>query len=112
MSWPRLLPPALCTVPAVLNLASGFDENGAPIPALRLELPCCLSHGRSALRVQDAGSQGVKTAMTALFDGDPAPGLAVLQGSVEIDGWLWQITAATRHPDPDGKINYTTLSLM
>ena len=120
MSWPRLVPPALCTQPILLRLDGPPDENGAPTLAaegrfdcrIRLKNAKCEGEVRHG---QAGGSSGrrqlVAMAATAFFCGDIAPGIELLHGTATLFGRTWKIAAGQKFRDPDGRVNYTVLTL-
>lgn len=110
MIWPALVPPAVCTVPIVLHLTDGLDENGAPREVKTLTARCNFN-GKGGWSM-DNERQMIRYAATALLPGDIAPALANLTGSAEVAGLCLTIHAADRARNPDGSVNYTKLELM
>lgn len=111
MVWPKLVPPALCTVPAkVIIMTGGTDEDGAPIPALEVEAWC--NFQSSAKIVLNADKREVQLSGVCLFDGDLAPELPELtSGTVEVVGGVYKLFRGTKARNPDGTVNYTRLEL-
>ncbi len=110
MSWPRLVPPGLCRTPCTVQLTDGVGEDGAPKVAEVLELKC---NWRDAPRqVLNAERQLIQLGGTALFDGDIAPGVEILTGTVLIYGRSWAIYRGSKCRNPDGTVNFTKLELM
>ena len=110
MKWPRLVPPAVCGTPCSVMLTDGVGEDGAPKEAARLKLKC--SWQDKPRQILNAERQLIQLCGTALFDGDIAPQLNILTGSVEIYGKAWSIHSGTKCRNPDGSVNYTRLELM
>lgn len=121
--WPRLVRPELCTTPAVLTLTDGEAPDGSPRVAATLTLRCRLDsrpaqritpnrdYGDGSRRSADAERLTVQGGGVALFDGDIAPALPVLAGTVQADGRVWRIVRGSRGRDPDGRVNFTRLEL-
>lgn len=108
--WPRLVPPRVCKTPCKVVLTNGTDENGAPVEAACLDLKC--NWQNSPKQVLNVERQLIQLNGVALFDGDIAPELDVLAGTVEIDGGRWTIYKGSKCRNPDGTVNYTKLELM
>lgn len=108
--WPRLVPPRVCKTPCEVVLTNGTDENGAPAEVCRLELKC--NWQDSPKQVLNAERQLIQLNGVALFDGDIAPELDVLTGTVEICGGIWNIYKGSKCRNPDSTVNYTKLELM
>lgn len=110
MMWPRLVPSGVCKTPCTVVLTSGTGEDCAPIEAARLELKC--NWQDSPRQVMNAQKQLIQLGGTALLNGDIAPQLPVLTGTVEIYGMSWTIYRGSKCRNPDGTVNYTKLELM
>lgn len=121
--WPRLVRRELCVTRAVLDLTDGENPDGSPKPALSRTLFCRLEcepaqnispnrdFGDGSRRSINAERQVVQGGGVALFDGDVAPELPVLAGTVTAAGRVWRIRRSTRARNPDGSVNYTRLIL-
>lgn len=121
--WPRLVRPELCVSAAAVVLTDGENPDGSPRVAARLERNCRLERdeGRGITPNRDFGDGSRRSAdterledqggATALFDGDLAPQLPMLAGTVTAEGRVWKISRGYRARDPDGRVNYTRLTL-
>lgn len=107
--WPRLVPPQVCKTPCTVILTDGTGEDGAPREAAKLSLKC--NWQDKPRQVLNAERQLIQLNGTALLDGDIAPGLDVLAGTVEIYGTVWAIYRGMKCRNPDGTVNYTRLEL-
>lgn len=108
--WPRLVPQRVCKAPCTVVLTDGFREDGAPIEVKRLELNC--NWQDTPKQTLNAERQLIQLNGTAFFDGDIAPDVDVLAGTVEIYGKAWTIYRGSKCRNPDGTVNYTKLELM
>lgn len=108
--WPRLVLPQVCKTPCKVILSNGCGEDGAPKEAANLSLNC--NWQDSPRQVLNAERQLIQVNGTALFDGDIAPAVDILAGTVEIYGNTWTIYRGTKCRNPDGTVNYTRLELM
>ena len=111
MHWPRLIPPSLCTMPAKVSIdTGGTDEDGAPVPALKVEAKC--NFQSSAKVVLTTDRREVQIAGVCLFDGDLVPELPELtSGTVEVAGGRYKLFRGSKARNPDGTVNYTRLEL-
>lgn len=111
MYWPKLVPASLCTVPVKVSIETGgTDEDGAPIPALKVEAKC--SFQSSAKVVLTTDKREVQLSGVCLFDGDIAPDLPELtSGTVEVAGGVYKLLRGIKARNPDGTVNYTRLEL-
>lgn len=107
--WPRLVPPRVCKTPCRVILTDGTGEDGAPRVAAEMELKC--NWQDKPRQVLNAERQVIQLSGIALFDGDIAPQLDVLAGTVEIYGIAWTIHCGSKCRNPDGTVNYTRLEL-
>ena len=122
--WPRLVRPELCVTRAELVLTDGENPDGSPRTARTLTRQCRLEStpaqgitpnrdfGDGSRRSLDAERLVVQGGATALFDGDIAPGLTVLAGTVTAEGRVWRIRESCRERNPDDTVNYTRLTLV
>lgn len=108
--WPRLVSPGVCKTPCTVILTDGTGEDGAPKEAEKLSLKC--SWQDKPRQVLNAERQLIQLNGTALFNGDIAPRVNVLTGTVEIYGIAWTIYRGSKCRNPDGTVNYTMLELM
>ncbi len=108
--WPRLVPPGVCKTPCVVVLTNGTGENSAPAETVRLELRCNWQDGPR--QMMNAQKQLIQLSGVALLNGDIAPELPILTGTVEIYGISWNIYRGSKCRNPDGTVNYTKLELM
>lgn len=108
--WPRLVPPRMCRTSCKVVLMDGTGENGAPKEVARLSLKC--NWQDKPKQVLNAERQVIQLSGVALFDGDIAPQVDVLAGTVEIYGKEWTIHQGSKCRNPDGTVNYTRLELM
>ncbi|MBR2048282.1 MAG: hypothetical protein IJ960_06755 [Oscillospiraceae bacterium] len=108
--WPRLVPPRVCRTSCTVILTDGVGEDGAPVTVAELTLNC--NWQDKPRQVLNPERQLIQLGGTALFDGDIAPALDVLSGTVKIYGREWTIYRGTKCRNPDGSVNYTRLELM
>ena len=121
--WPRLVRPELCCTEAVVTLTDGEQPDGSPAVAATVTRRCRLDcqpaesispnrdFGDGSRRSVDAERLVVSGGGTVLFDGDIAPELTVLAGTVQAAGRVWRIRQSCRARNPDGSVNYTRLIL-
>lgn len=110
MKWPRLVPERVCRTACTVTLTDGFGEDGAPSVVYTAELRC--NWQNASRQILDAERKLVQLGGTALFDGDIAPGVDILAGTVRICGKDWTIFRGSKCRNPDGTVNYTRLELM
>lgn len=109
MKWPRLVPLRACQTPCTVILTDGVGEDSTPKVAATLTLKC--NWQDKPKQVLNAERQVIHLSGTALFDGDIAPQLDILAGTVEIYGKTWAIHQGSKCRNPDGTVNYTRLEL-
>ena len=122
-AWPRLVRAEFCTTAATVALTDGENPDGSPAAGQEMTLRCRLESrpgegitpnrdfGDGSRRSVDAERLAVQGNAEALFDGDIAPGRAVLAGTVTAAGRVWRIRQSFRACNPDGSVNYTRLTL-
>ena len=112
MSYPQLVLPAFCKTPISVTIESeGYDEDGAPVPALTFS--CLCNWQDSGKQVLTAQKQMVTLEAVALIPGDPAPDLAVLTGGkITAYGIERRIYRGRKCRNPDGTVNYTSLEVV
>lgn len=108
--WPRLVPPRVCQTSCDVVLTNGIGEDGAPKEVANLSLKC--NWQDKPKQVLNAERQLIQLGGTALFDGDIAPEVDVLTGTVNLYGKEWTIYQGSKCRNPDGTVNYTRLELM
>lgn len=108
--WPRLVPQRVCRTACSVVLTDGSNEDGTPKEVVRLNLRC--NWQDKPKQVLNAERQVIRLGGVALFDGDIAPRVDVLAGTVEIYGKEWNIYQGSKCRNPDGTVNYTRLELM
>lgn len=108
--WPRLVPPRVCKTPCSVILTDGTGEDGAPKEVMRLSLKC--NWQDNPRQVLNVDRQLIQLNGVALFDGDIAPQVSVLTGTVENYGKVWTIYKGSKCRNPDGTVNYTKLELI
>ena len=108
--WPRLVPPRVCQTPCTVILTAGIGEDSAPKEVARLQLRC--NWQDAPKQVLNAERQVIQLNGTALFDGDIAPEINVLAGTVEVYGKVWTIYRGSKNRNPDGTVNFTRLELV
>lgn len=87
--WPRLVPPRACRTLCAITLTDGTSEGGAPNVVATMELPC--NWQDKPRQIMDVEKHLIQLSGTALFDGDIAPEVDILAGTVEIYGKSWII---------------------
>ena len=110
MQWPRLVPPAVCRTPCVVTLTGDLGEDGAPITLAAISTRC--NWADKPRQILDAERRLITLSGAALFDGDIAPDVDILAGTVTLYGRDWVIYRGSKCRDPDGTVNYTRLELM
>lgn len=111
MIWPRLVPASVCRTPITIRLELGINEDGSPKTGRTIQAMCNLQ--QKSKWVMDAERRLIQLQATALIDGDIAPELEALAGTVTVEsGASWTIYASSRARNPDGTVNYTSLELM
>ena len=107
MSWPALVPPALCTTPIRLTvLGEGLTEDGAPETLFQGDLACLWQDGGRVMTTDR--ERLVVLAGRAWFPGDVCPEVPVISaGWGEIRGQRRRILSGRKARDPDGNVNYT-----
>lgn len=108
--WPRLVPPRACKTLCAVTLTDGAGEDGAPNVVATMEMSC--NWQDKPQQVINAEKHLIQLGGAALFDGDIAPGIDILTGTVEIYGKSWTIYRGSKCRNPDGTVNYTRLELM
>lgn len=112
MKWPKLVPDAVCRTTITIRLEEeGVNEDGSPKTGGVIKTMCNLQQ-KSRWSMNEE-RRLIELRATALFNGDIAPELETLAGTVEIEGGAsWVIHAAGRSRNPDGTVNYTCLELI
>ena len=113
MVWPKLVPDAVCTTPITVHLEMpGINEDGSPRRGPTISTVC--NYSEAAKWTMDADRRLIQLQAVALINGDIAPDLDTLSGTVTIGGGSTTrvIRAASRARNPDGTVNYTRLELM
>lgn len=108
--WPRLVPDRACKTPCTVILTDGCGEDGAPLVVATMKLKC--NWQDKPRQVLNAERQVIQLNGTALFNGDIAPKMDVLAGTVEMFGRPWTIHQGSKCRNPDGTVNYTRLELI
>ena len=75
--WPRLVPPWVCQTACVVTLTAGIGEDGAPLVAASLVLSC--NWQDKPKQILDAERHLIQLSGAALFDGDIAPAVDILE---------------------------------
>ena len=100
--WPRLVPPRACRTLCAITLTDGTSEGGAPNVVATMELPC--NWQDKPRQIMDVEKHLIQLSGTALFDGDIAPEVDILAGTVEIYGKSWIIYRGGKCRNPDGTV--------
>lgn len=104
MKWPRLVPSAVCCTPCTVVLTGAEGEDGVPQVLAELSLACNWQE-------LDAERRLITLSGTALFDGDIAPDIDILAGTLTLYGRSWVIYRGTKCRNPDGSVNFTRLEV-
>lgn len=109
MKWPSLVPDKVCTTPIHVKVEDiGLSEEGEPIIILDANLKCNFQD--KAYKTLTAEQKLVTLSGKAYFNGDIAPGLAVISGGeAEVFGMKRKLYKGTKSRNPDGTVNYTLL---
>lgn len=110
MKWPELVPDRVCTAPCRIFRTKGLNRDGSHKQLTSFEGNC--HHVEKSHTVLNAEKQLITLSGTALFNGDIAPGSAVIEGSAEISGRTYIIYSSEKAKNPDGTVNYTRLELI
>lgn len=112
MKWPELVPDAVCRTPITIQLeAEGVNEDGSPKTGDTIKTKC--NFQQKSKWIMDEERRLIQLQATALFNGDIAPELETLAGTVTLEGGAsWIIHTASRARNPDGTVNYTCLELI
>lgn len=109
MKWPRLVPSAACCTPCTVVLTGEEGENGAPQVLAELYLAC--NWQDKPRQELDAERRLITLSGVALFDGDIAPDIDVLAGTLTLYGRSWTIYRGSKCRNPDGSVNFTRLEV-
>lgn len=109
MRWPRLVPPAVCCTPCTVVLTGEEGEDGAPQVLAELSLAC--NWQDKPRQELDAERRLITLSGTALFDGDIAPDIDILAGTLTLYGRSWTIYRGSKCRNPDGSVNFTRLEV-
>jgi hypothetical protein len=112
MKWPELVPDRICTMPIVVNITDGIDEDGAPKVVKTWTGKC--NYSEKQKQVLDAERRLITLEATALFNGDIFSGQEKLEGEVIVNGGsiIRSIYRGSRARNPDSTVNFTQLELM
>ena len=112
MLYPCLVSKRFCTKKAKVVIDSTeLNEDGELVPAFEYTGKCNLQMGA---RVSfSKNKEEIKISGIALFPGDFCPDIQVIaSGTVEIDGFDYEINMGRKNHNPDGTVNYITLELL
>ena len=113
MTWPKLVPPAVCHTRIVITLTSGVNIDGSDKTVILYDGMC--NYSEKSRQILNAERQMVQLQAQALIDGDICPGqditgdVVVYNAGSEIKR---RIYTASRGRNPDGTVNFTQLDLM
>lgn len=109
MKWPSLVPDKICTTPIHMKIEdTELSEEGEPVIALEGDFECNFQD--QAYKVLTAEQKLITLSGKAYFNGDIAPGLAVISGGeAEVFGMKRKLYKGTKARNPDGTVNYTLL---
>ena len=113
MMWPVLVPDAVCTTPVTIRLElPGINEDGTPREGRVSE--AMGNYAEANKWIMDAERRLIRLQAAVLLNGDIAPELETLSGTVTVAGSDTPrvIQSAARARNPDGTVNYTRLELM
>lgn len=107
MTWPELVPDAVCQTPIRLVIErEGLDEDGAPSVAFAYEGKCNWQDGGKVTLT--AEQKYVRITGRAYFNGDIAPDLPnIISGYAEVFGVRRPVAEGIKVRNPDGTVNYT-----
>ena len=112
MIWPKLVPDAVSTTSITVHLEfSGINEDGSPKTGRTIEAMCNFQQKNKW--IMDGERRLMQLQATALFNGDIAPDMEIMAGTVTTkNGGTWMIHSSSRARNPDGTVNYTSLELV
>lgn len=113
MKWPELVPDAICTTPVTIHLeADGVNEDGSQKSGKTIQAMC--NYQRSGKWTIDDERRLIQLQSTALFNGDIAPELETLVGTITVgdSANVWAIHSYCRARNPDGTVNFTRLEVI
>lgn len=101
----------VCTTPIHVEITEeGLTEEGAPIKVLAEDLKC--NYQDVAKEILTAQKKIVQITGSAYFQGDIAPGVAVITGgTATVHGETRKIASGMKARNPDGSVNYTRIDL-
>ena len=111
MKYPCLVMKKVCTTPIHVEITEeGLTEEGAPIMAVTKDLKC--NYQDVAKEILTAQKKIVQITGSAYFQGDIAPGVAVItSGMATVHGEARNIVSGVKARNPDGSVNYTRIDL-
>ena len=111
MIWPKLVPDSVCNSACTVTLTGPPGEDGAPAILAQLPNARC-NYSDAPKQIVDKEKRLVQLSGVALFNGDIAPEVKLLVGTVTTDSGTWTIYRGIRARNPDGTVNFTKLELM
>lgn len=100
------------TVPIVVSVSNGINEGGAPVEAILFSGTCFLDEKARTVR----GKDGIMVTLSglAIIDGDIAPSIEKISGSVTIGNSInhYKINNCRRIRDMTGLVHHTELELL
>lgn len=110
MKFPQLVPDRICTTSAAVYRTDGLNRDGSKKQAVIYEGKCF--HSEKSTQKLNAEKQLITLSGSAFFNGDIAPGSAVIDGYAQIGGNEYRIYSSEKAKNPDGTVNYTRLELI
>ena len=112
MGWPSLVLPQFCRTRITCEFSrEGLNEYGEEEAPVIFTGKC--NYQDKARTVLTAQKKLIEITGSALFTGDPCPGLPVISGGrAVIHGKERRILQGQKHRNPDGTVNYTEVQLI
>lgn len=111
MRYPSLVPDSLCHIPATVEIEQeGVDDTGEPLQSVTVTANC--NYQEKTSKVFADNKVTTVLSATAVFNGDIAPGISAITGGyVTILGNKRIIQSGCKSYNPDGTVNFTSISL-
>ena len=104
------------TIPVIISLTSGINENGEPNVVYTYAGKCCYNERTKVVRAGDSSAsptgEYVRTAGTIFIGKDIWPKHTIISGSVVMADRTFKILEASRPRNPDGTVHHTQLELI
>ena len=111
MKYPELVHDRVCTTDITIYREGGLNKDGSPKRTVIFEGKC--NYAEKTYQRITADKQIITLNAQALFNGDIAPNVDIIEGEVDVlHGVHRRIYASQKNRNPDGTVNYTRLELI